>query len=77
MKILLSGYRHGDKETGCYYRLFSATMFDGRSVYGVLRDYGEDETGVPNNAVTLVCIDDGTIESYNTAYRMFMRLVDM
>ena len=45
MDTLLSGYYKGKKETGVFYRLFSAMMFDGTKVYGVIRDYGDHPDG--------------------------------
>lgn len=76
MERLLSGYYKGDIRTGVYYTLFSAKTFDGKSFFGVLRDYGEDLDGLPRQSVSLVCEDDGTVESYSKAYDMFRRFID-
>lgn len=74
--VIMQSYRHGDKNTSCFYQLISSTLFDGSSVYGIMRYYGSYEDGTPNMTVTLVCVDDGTLRSYLKAYELFRKLVD-
>ena len=71
MEVLMSSYYKGNKETGVFYSLFKSPMIDGTMVYGIMRDYGDHVDGTPINAVTLVCVDDGTRESFYTAYEEF------
>lgn len=75
MEVLLSSYLKGDPKTGIFYSLFRASTFDGTRVYGVLRDYGRDIDGTPNTIVSLVCIDDGTVDSYHIAYVLYQEFV--
>ena len=75
MEVLLSSYLKGDPKTGIFYSLFRASTYDGTQVYGVLRDYGHDIDGTPNTIVTLVCIDDGTVKSYHTAYLLYKEMI--
>ena len=70
--VMLSGYYKGNKETGVYYKLVSTPMQDGTKVYAILRDYGNMSDGTPCNSVSVVCIDDGTVESYNRACQLFL-----
>ena len=72
MDTLLSGYYKGKKDSGIFYRLFSARMLDGTKVFGIIRDYGDNVDGTPLNSVSVVCVDYGTDESYQKAYEVFM-----
>lgn len=76
MEILLSGYYKGNKETGIFYSLFKAPMFDETMIYGIMRDYGHHVDGTPMNSVTLICVDDGTVDSYATAFKVFRMFID-
>ena len=73
---LLSGYK-GNKESGVFYRLVSRPMFDGTKVYAILRDYGDRLDGTPYNDVSLVCVDDGTVEAYRKAYNLFQLFINV
>ena len=72
LKIAGSWY-NGDKETEVYYSLVSTEMCDGSGtqIFAIVRDYGEHVDGTPAVSVTLVCVDDGSIENYDKAVDMF------
>ena len=75
-KEWLGGYYHGRKETGIFYRLITTEAMDGNKYYAVLRYYGKNNDGTPMMDVSIVGVDDGTIDSYAKAHELYMLLCD-